>query len=274
MRLGVSIDVEDWYMGLDLPGASWDNRERRLHLGLDLILSLLEEHRVRGTFFILGAVAEIHTEAVRAIAAAGHEIASHGYSHTMVYRLSPDAFRDEIVRTDRLLADIAGVKPVGFRAPYFSITEKSLWALDILAENGYRYDASIYPGYNYRYGIPDAPDALHRLEETGLVEIPVSVMEVTGRRIGIGGAYFRLLPLWMTLRGIRRRNAAGKESVLYLHPWEFDPGHPRVRLPTLPRITHYTHLSRTAPRFQKLLSVCDAMPLKDLVEAYEKGESP
>ena len=274
MRLGVSIDVEDWYMGLDLPGASWDKRERRLHVGLDLILSILEEHRVLATFFILGAVAEMHPEAVRAIADAGHEIASHGYSHTMVYRLSPDEFTDEIVRTDRLLADITGNKPVGFRAPYFSITEKSLWALDILAENGYLYDASIYPGYNYRYGIPDAPDTLHRLPKGGLVEIPVSVMEVMGRRIGIGGAYFRLLPLWMTLRGIRKRNASGKETILYLHPWEFDPEHPRVRLPMVSRITHYTRLSRTTPRFQKLLSVCDASPLKELVDTFEKGESP
>lgn len=274
MRLGVSIDVEDWYMGLDLPGASWNSRERRLHVGLDLILSILGEHRVRATFFILGAVAEMHPEAVRRIADAGHEIASHGYSHTMVYRLSRSEFKEEVIKTDRLLADIAGVKPVGFRAPYFSITDKSLWALDILAENGYRYDASIYPGYNYRYGIPDAPDTLHRLPETGLVEIPVSVMEVMGRRIGIGGAYFRLLPLWMTLGGIRKRDEAGKESILYLHPWEFDPEHPRVKLPMVPRITHYTHLTRTAPRFQKLLSVCDGVSLKELVDTFEKGESP
>ncbi|MBN1882536.1 MAG: DUF3473 domain-containing protein [Deltaproteobacteria bacterium] len=273
MRLGVSIDVEDWYMGLDLPGTSWDNREKRLRMGLDQILSILEERRVRGTFFILGAVAEMHPEAVRAIADAGHEIASHGYSHTMVYRLSPDDFRSEVVRTDRLLANITGTKPVGFRAPYFSITDKSIWALDILAENGYRYDASIYPGYNYRYGIPGSPDTIHRLPESGLVEIPVSVMEIMGRRIGIGGAYFRLLPFWMTLRGIRRRDAADKGSILYLHPWEFDPRHPRVKLPTLPRITHYTHLSRTAPRFQKLLSLCDAASLGELVDAFEKGES-
>jgi len=274
MRLGVSFDVEDWYMGLDLPGTSWDDRERRLHVGLDLIFAILERHRIKATFFILGAVAEIHPEAVRQIADNGHEIASHGYSHTMVYRLSPDEFREEIVRTDQLLTDITGIKPVGFRAPYFSITKKSLWALDILAENGYRYDASIYPGYNYRYGIPDAPDTIHRLPKTDLVEIPVSVMEIMGRRIGIGGAYFRLLPLWMTLQGIRKRNAAGKESILYLHPWEFDPKHPRVRLPLVPRITHYTHLARTAPRFQKLLSVCDAAPLKELVDGFEKGESP
>jgi len=274
MRLGVSIDVEDWYMGMDLPGASWDDRERRLDTGLELILSILEEHRVRATFFILGAVAEMHPKAVKKIADAGHEIASHGYSHTMVYRLSWDEFKEEVTRTDRLLSDITGAKPVGFRAPYFSITEKSLWALDILAENGYRYDASIYPGYNYRYGIPDAPDTLHRVPGSGLVEIPVSVMEIMGRRIGIGGAYFRLLPLGMTLRGMRRRNASGKESILYLHPWEFDPNHPKVKLPTLAKITHYTNLSRTAPRFQKLLTVCDGVPLRELVDTFEKGESP
>ncbi len=271
MRIALSFDVEDWYMGLELPGSEWEGKERRLKVGLSRILSLLDEKKVKATFFILGAVCETYPDEVKMISDSGHEIGSHGYSHTMVYRLDPKSFRDEVKRTDALLSDVTGQKPVGFRAPYFSITEKSLWALDILIEEGYIYDASIYPGYNYRYGIPDTPNDSYRYPGKDIVEFPVSTMELFGRRIGIGGAYFRILPLFLTRRGIKARGADGMDTVIYLHPWEFDPKHPKIKVAPLATLTHYINLKRTYPRMRKLLSTYSFATCRQLVEERYGG---
>lgn len=266
MKVALSFDVEDWYMGLELPAGEWEGKERRLTVGLSRILSLLNEMNVKATFFILGAVCEIYPEEVKMIADSGHEIASHGYSHTMVYKLTPESLREEVRKTDSLLSDITGVKPVGFRAPYFSITEKSLWALDVLIEEGYRYDASIYPGYNYRYGIPDTPIESYKYPGKDIVEFPVSTMEIFGKRIGVGGAYFRILPLFLTSRGILKRGNDKRDTVIYLHPWEFDPKHPKIKVAPLATLTHYFNLGRTYPRLKKLLKKFDFTTCHALVE--------
>jgi len=282
IKVALSFDVEDWYMGMELKSHEMKGRERRLTVGLSRILSLLEEKGVKATFFILGIVCEMYPEEVKSIAEAGHEIASHGYSHTMVYKLNPISFREEIRRTDGLLSDLTGKKPVGFRAPYFSITMESLWALDVLIEEGYKYDASIYPGYNYRYGIPNSPHDIYKYPEKEIIEFPVSTMELFGRRIGIGGAYFRILPLFLTKRGIRKRGAdnnninnksnadTNADTVIYLHPWEFDPKHPKIKVAPLATLTHYINLGRTYPRLKRLLDTFSFTTCIDIIE--EKHE--
>lgn len=270
IKVALSFDVEDWYMGMELKSHEMEGKERRLTIGLSRILSLLEEKGVKATFFILGMVCDMYPDEVKMIADAGHEIASHGYSHTMVYKLTPASFRDEIKRTDDLLSDITGKKPVGFRAPYFSITKESLWALDVLIEEGYKYDASIYPGYNYRYGIPDSPHDIYKYPEKEIIEFPVSTMELFGRRIGIGGAYFRILPLFLTRRGIRKRgadnNKINAETIIYLHPWEFDPKHPKIKVAPLATLTHYINLKRTYPRLKRLLDTFSFTTCIDIIE--------
>lgn len=272
MRIALSFDVEDWYMGLELPVSEWKGKERRLKVGLSRILSLLNEKKIKATFFILGVVCEMYPDEVKMIADSGHEIGSHGYSHTMVYKLDPKSFRDEVRKTDARIVEITGKKPVGFRAPYFSITERSLWALDILIEEGYIYDASIYPGYNYRYGIPDTPIGSYRYPGKEIVEFPVSTMELLGRRIGIGGAYFRILPLFLTRRGIKMRGAEGIDTVIYLHPWEFDPKHPKIKVAPLATLTHYINLKRTYPRMKRLLNTYSFATCRELVEGrYGRG---
>lgn len=239
-------------MGIEIPPERWGAFVPRLGIGTRRVLDALRGADARGTFFILGAAAERHPELVREIAADGHEIASHGWSHTKVYDLTPRSFTQEVVRTDDLLEELTGQRPKGFRAPYFSITRDSLWALDILREQGYLYDASIYPGSNYRYGIPGSSHLVHRLPN-GLVEFPVSTFELAGRRVGVGGAYLRILPLSLTRRGLRKRDAQRLDTTVYLHPWELDPSHPVVRFPWKAMATHYARLRTTGRKFRALL---------------------
>jgi len=251
-------------MGIEIPPARWSEFEPRLGIGLHRILRLLARANGHGTFFVLGAVTEKHPDLVSEIAAAGHELGSHGWSHAKVYDLSPARFEDEVARTDALLEQISGQKPVGFRSAYFSITERSLWALDVLKEHGYLYDASIYPGPNYRYGIPGSSSTVHRLEN-GLVEFPVSTFSLLNRRIGLGGAYLRILPLQVTDRAIRRRLSDGEPSALYLHPWEFDPRHPVTRFPFKAMATHYYGLSSTRRKVERLLERYPVIPMRDVL---------
>ena len=248
----LSFDVEDWYQGIEMPAATWDRFPARLEIGLGRILDLLARQNVRATFFVLGAVARRHPDLVKRIAGAGHEIGTHGHDHEKVYDLDPRRFREDLRRSLDALQSLTGEPVLGHRAPYFSITRRSLWALDILREEGLRYDASIYPGSNYRYGIPEYPDEVRELPN-GLIECPVSMLTWVGRRWGIGGAYLRLLPRATLVAGIRRRNAAERLSGLYLHPWEFDPEHPRVGFRPLAMLTHYANLRSTEPKLRHLL---------------------
>ena len=265
--LSLSVDVEDWYMGIEMPLSRWPGFPPRLERGLRPLLELLKAAGQRGTFFILGAVAERHPEAIAEIAAGGHEIGSHGWSHTKVYDLTRPQFEDEVRRTDELLLRLTGQKPVGFRAPYFSITEKSLWALDVLKDHGYRYDTSIYPGSNYRYGIPGSSHTVYRLEN-GLIEFPVSTFAVGKRRIGIGGAYLRILPLSVTRSAIDQRLERRELSTVYVHPWELDPGHPWVKFRARAMLTHYFALHSTRGKIRGILARYPTVPMLDLLEAH------
>lgn len=266
-----SVDVEEWFQGIELPADEWSRFDGRIHRGMDPLLSLMDRHDVRCTCFVLGWVAERHPEVVERIHACGHEVATHGYSHTKVYDLKPEEFREEIRRSKGLLEDITGEPVRGYRAPYFTVTRQSLWALDVLVEEGILYDSSIHPVYNYRYGIPDAdrtPGTVLAPEHGEILEIPVSTYPVGGFNLPVGGgAYLRIwpFPVFRTLlRSLARR---GERIALYVHPWELDPDHPRIDLPFRVSATHYFNLSSTVPKLEKLFAEFEFVPFRD---AYGK----
>jgi polysaccharide deacetylase family protein (PEP-CTERM system associated) len=263
----LTIDLEDWYHGIELPPSRWREFEDRLVPATERLLSILAEHEVRATFFVLGDVAARHPELVREIHRLGHEIGTHGCSHRFVYQQGRETFREDIRQSLELLQACGCDGVAGHRAPYFSITRQSLWALEILAKLGLRYDSSIFPVSNYRYGIPDAERWPHRIDVDGgsLIEFPISTWRVRGKNIPIaGGAYFRLLPYALTRRGIAAVNRSGPLA-FYLHPWELDPGHPRIPLPRRVALTHYTNLRATEPRLRRLLQEFRFAPMKDVL---------
>jgi len=269
----MSVDVEDYFQVSALAGAAprdrWESFPRRVEANTDRLLALFDEHGVKATFFVLGWVAERHPGLVRRIVGSGHELASHGTWHQLVYDLSPDEFREDVRRARRGLEDTAGVRVQGYRAPSYSITKRSLWALDVLAEEGYTYDASIFPIHHDRYGIPDAPRHVYRHDRAdgALAEVPPSTVRVLGQNLPIaGGGYFRLLPYWWTRWGIARVNAAeGRPVVFYLHPWEIDPGQPRLPASALSRFRHYRNLHRTESRLRTLCSQFRFAPVAELL---------
>jgi len=257
----MSVDVEDYFhvslMAPVLPRTAWEGMERRVEGSTERLLALFDRAGVRATFFVLGWVAERHPGLVRRIAALGHEVASHGYGHELVYDLSPARFRDDVRRTRALLEDLSGTAVDGYRAPGFSVTSRSIWALDILIEEGYRYDASIFPIFHDRYGIPEAPRHPHVLPRPAgpVFEVPASTVRIGGVNLPVaGGGYFRLLPYAWTRWGIRRVNRRERKPVVfYLHPWELDPGQPRLPLRGLSAYRHYHNLARTEQRLGRLL---------------------
>lgn len=264
----LTIDFEDWYQGLEIPPERWGGFEDRLPAATDRLLGLLAEAGARATFFVLGAAAERHPDLVRRVAAAGHEIATHGWSHTLVYRLTPEAYRDELTRSIALLESLAGAPVVGHRAPFFSITRDSLWALDLLPPLGIRYDSSIHPVANYRYGIADAPRWPHPVAgaEPPLTEFPITTVRVFGRNLPVaGGAYFRLYPYALTRAAFRAVNRAGHAATFYLHPWELDPDHPRIPLPRRIAATHYVNLGATERRLRRLLADFRFAPMREVL---------
>jgi polysaccharide deacetylase family protein (PEP-CTERM system associated) len=264
----LTIDFEDWYQGLEIPYAKWDGFEDRIVAVGHRLLEVFDEADVKATFFILGYAAEKHPQLVREIAAAGHEIGTHGFSHQFIYKQSPELFRSEITRAVNFLRDTTGTDVVGHRAPYFSITKDSLWALDILGEVGIKYDSSIFPVLNYRYGIPDAPKLPYEIASGDrlMKEFPISTWRIFGKSLPVaGGAYFRIFPYHFTRYAFRDINKAGNPFVFYLHPWEIDPAHPRIPLPRRVALTHYFNLSATERRLRKLLKDFKFAPMKEVL---------
>ncbi len=257
----MSVDVEDYFQvsAFDriVSRAAWDTYESRVVRNTDRLLEVFEKAGVHATFFVLGWVAERFPALVRQISAMGHEVASHGYNHQLLYTLTPQQFREDVRSAKTALEDITGHPVRGYRAPSYSIVESSLWALDILVEEGYVYDTSIFPIHHDRYGIPYAPRHAHVLERApgSLVELPPSTVRMGGLNLPIaGGGYFRLLPYAWTRWGIRRVNEAERQPVVfYLHPWEIDPDQPRFDVGRTTRLRHYTGLGRTADRLAQLM---------------------
>jgi polysaccharide deacetylase family protein (PEP-CTERM system associated) len=258
----LTVDVEDYFhvaaLAQSVHRDSWISRESRVVGNTQRLLAIFEQFDVRGTFFVLGLVAEQYPQLVRDIAARGHEIACHGFSHRLVYEQSPEEFYQETLRAKNLLQDITGSAVLGYRAASYSIVRKSLWALDILVELGFIYDSSIFPVRHDRYGIPNAERAPHRIATpTGksIVEWPLATARILGFRLPVaGGGYFRLLPYWLSrwgLASINRREL--RPFVFYLHPWEIDPAQPRVSASWLSRFRHYTNLEKCEERLRRLL---------------------
>ena len=271
----MTIDVEDYFHvsvfdGL-VPRNDWERLESRVSGNTERLLSLFEEKGVTATFFVLGWVARRLPALVERIAAMGHEVASHGYAHRLIYDQAPAAFRDDVRRAKDLLESATGQRVDGFRAPSYSITPRTLWALDVLIEEGYRYDASIFPIRHDRYGIPLSPRHPYVLsrDSGSIVEAPASTVRWGPLNLPIaGGGYFRILPYAWTHWGMARLNVREKQpAIFYLHPWEIDPAQPRLEAGMLGRFRHYRNLDQTEGRLRRLLQDFQFAPLRTVLAA-------
>ena len=255
----LTIDVEDYFQVSALaPYISrdeWDARECRVERNVDRILAMLAERQVQATFFTLGWVAERYPQLVRRIVEGGHELASHGYGHERASDLSEAAFREDIMRSKHLLEDLAGRPVLGYRAPSFSIGIGNLWAFDQLARAGYRYSSSIYPIKHDHYGMPDSPRFAYRVG-AGLLEVPITTVRMGQRNMpSTGGGWFRLMPYAMSRWMLKRVNREDREAaIFYFHPWEIDPGQPRIPgIDAKTRFRHYVNLDRNENKLRQLL---------------------
>lgn len=258
---GLSVDVEDWFQvgafETVIDRADWDGLDCRVERNCQQILALFKEADVKGTFFTLGWIAERYPAMMRRIAAAGHEIASHGWDHARVFTLGRDAFAADIERARKVLEDVTGQSVIGYRAPSFSIDARTPWAHEVLAEQGYVYSSSVAPIVHDHYGWREAPRfAFRPVEGADLIEIPVTTAEVAGRRMAAGGGgFFRLLPYAVSRWAIRQVNERdGRPAVFYFHPWEIDPDQPRPAVaPIKSRLRHYTNLDVMAAKLSRLV---------------------
>lgn len=264
----LTIDVEDYFQVAAfekvISPREWEHCELRVEKNTKKILKLLAEYKVTATFFIVGWIAERCPALVEEIQEKGHQIGCHSYYHRKIYDLSPDEFRQDTSRAKNVLEIVTGHPIEGYRAPSYSITRKSLWALDILQELGFKYDSSIFPVYHDNYGIPDAPRFEYRLPDHDMMEYPISTSLIWGRKIPVaGGGYFRLFPYWFTKYALKKINEKEKKPfVFYLHPWEIDPDQPRFnQAGKLSKFRHYNNLDKTRRRFERLLQDFDFGPL-------------
>ena len=252
----------------------WHSYESRIEKNTYVLLDLFEKYGVRTTFFVLGWVAEKFSSLIRDIHCAGHEVACHGYNHRLVYNLTPKQFREDIRIAKSILEDITGTSVIGYRAASYSIVKKTLWALDILIEEGFIYDSSIFPIYHDLYGIPDADRFPHTVSRpSGVIkEFPLSTLEfrIDNFKLRIpvaGGGYLRLFPSQVIKNAIKRINIKEKNpAILYLHPWEIDTDQPRINGRYLSRIRHYINLKSTMPKLNILLSEFNFKPLSSFLE--------
>ena len=255
-----TVDVEEHFQvsAFDrvLAREAWQAQPSRVVASTDRLLDALARHGATGTFFTLGWVAERQPALMRRIAEAGHELASHTWWHPRVFTLSPEQFREEVRSSRKILEDLSGAEVVGFRAPSFSIRPGMEWAFDVLLEEGYRYDSSLFPIRRPDYGWPGSPREPHRITRPGgtLWEFPLATLDLGGLVLpAAGGGYLRHLPLGLTATAFRRLNGKGMPGVFYVHPWEVDPDQPRLTVGFLTRLRHYGGLARTLPRLERLL---------------------
>jgi polysaccharide deacetylase family protein (PEP-CTERM system associated) len=257
----VSVDVEDYFQVEAFKSViapdSWDNYSPRVAHNTRRVLELMSAADTKGTFFVLGWVAQRFPNVVKEIGESGHEVACHGFDHERVQAQSPQQFREDIHKAKALLEDISGKRVRGYRAPTFSINDKNWWSFDVLADEGFDYSSSVYPIAHDLYGMPQAPrGAFFPLAGSNFLEVPISTVRFMGRNYPAGGGgYFRLLPYPVSRMGVRHVNQkAGMPSVFYCHPWEFDPEQPRIEsAPLKSRIRHYMNISAMSGRFGRLL---------------------
>lgn len=256
-----TVDVEEYFQvsafDAAVARADWPTLPSRIERNVGSLLDLLARHDTSATFFVLGWIADKHPDVVQTIASAGHEIASHGWWHRRVTALTPDEFRSEVRMSKRALEDVIGNPVLGFRAPNFSIVPGKEWAFDVLLEEGYRYDSSLFPVRRPGYGYPHATTRPHFIRRSvgELLEFPLATAVWKGLRVpAAGGGYFRQLPYALTRAAFRQHSHRGISGTFYIHSWEFDPDQPRVSVPWLTRLRHYRGLSRTLARLGQLLS--------------------
>jgi polysaccharide deacetylase family protein (PEP-CTERM system associated) len=258
----MTVDVEDYFhvaaLAQSVDRARWGEMEYRAESSTRRLLDLFAASDIHATFFVLGWVARRSPDLIREIHQRGHEVASHGMSHKLIYNQTPEEFSAETYESKALLEDLIGAPVLGYRASTYSITKRSLWALDILSEAGFVYDSSIFPIRHDMYGIPDAPQIPSRIatpKGASIVEFPMSTAPMFGVKLPVsGGGYFRLLPYWLTRAGLRKLNRQlNRPFIFYLHPWEIDPEQPRVRTNWKSRLRHYTNLDACEGRLKRLI---------------------
>lgn len=273
MLNAMTIDVEDYYHVAAFEKVvrveEWEQYESRVEKNTDRVLAMLDDAQVKATFFILGWVAQRHPQLVRRIVDGQHEIACHGYTHRRIYTLTQEEFRQEIRQAKRVIEDAGGAAVQGYRAPSYSVTTQSLWALDILVEEGFQYDSSIFPIRHDLYGIPGYQRFSHVVRSAGfapLVEIPLSTARLLGCNLPVaGGGYLRLLPYALTRLGIQHINAReGQPAIMYFHPWEIDPEQPRLQAGWKSRFRHYTNLTHMETKLRRLLADFSFAPVRDV----------
>ncbi len=264
----LSIDVEEHFhvhvFSKWIKKEDWEQQTSRVVENTRRLLALLRKYNVQATFFVLGWVAERQPDLVKEIADDGHEVASHGYSHQLVYEQTPEEFSEDLQRSLEVITRAVPEATIsGYRAPSFSITEQTPWAQDLLASHGFQYDSSIFPvAMHDRYGVPDANRFAHRLDN-GLWEFPMSTTRIAGRNLPVaGGGYFRLYPLWLTQKCMQSIQNEGYPAILYLHPWEVDPNQPRVEQATFrARFRHHVNIHKVESRLEMLLQRFNFAPI-------------
>ncbi len=265
MRNALTIDVEDYFhvsaFEKFICRSQWENLPQRALRNTCRVLDILDYWGLRGTFFILGWIARRHPSLIRRIAASGHEVACHGYFHQRITNMSPKTFRRDVTRARALLQDISGQSVDGYRAPSYTITGNTLWALDVLIETGFAYDSSIFPIRHDLYGMPGARRFPHRIAREGgsIMEFPPTTVSVgiAGKRVNLpvaGGGYLRLLPAKWVSAAFSRLNREGRPCMLYFHPWEIDPDQPRIKAALKSRLRHYLNLDTTEAKLRHLFS--------------------
>lgn len=268
----LTIDVEDYYQVSAFESvvdrSEWDHYESRVEKNTHHILNILESFQVKATFFVLGWVAERHPKLVKAIHEKGHEVASHGYSHRRIYTQTPAVFKEETKKSKQILEDLIGEAVIGYRAASYSITNKSLWALDILIEEGFSYDSSIFPVWHDLYGIPNSNRFPYMIERDAgsIQEYPLSTIKLFGMTAPFGGGgYLRLFPPFVTKWAMRRMNQHEKQmSIVYLHPWEVDPTQPRLEGSARSKFRHYVNLAKMESTLKSLLQDFQFAPMREL----------
>jgi polysaccharide deacetylase family protein (PEP-CTERM system associated) len=274
-RQALSVDLEEYFHVSNFSGLiapeRWTALPSRIEDETRRLLDLFDETGARATFFALGWIAERRPALVAEIARRGHEVACHGYAHQLVHELGPQGFRSDLARARKAIEDAAGRPVLGYRAPSYSITSRSLWALDVLAEEGFRYDSSIFPVHHPSYGIPRFDRDLVALDlgdGRAIVEFPLTTTRVGWWNLPVaGGAYLRLLPAPLFRWGFQRAVRSGQAAVLYLHPWELDPEQPRLRVGWKTRVRHYANLDRVEERVRRLLSQTPFDTMAGVIEA-------
>jgi len=270
VKNALTIDLEEWFSGHILARGvkreSWETQELRVIKTTGKLLEILAHHKTHATFFVLGWLAERAPGLIKQIEEAGHEIASHGYSHTSITEMTPDEFEKDLKESIDVIGSCTRQRILGFRAPSFTVTTKTLWALGILARLGFKYDSSVFPlSFHPDYGIPDAPLSIFKIHEK-IFEVPLSCVEILRQRVPCaGGFYFRLYPYQLTRRLLQRCNKEGRPVIFYIHPWELDPEQPRVNLGSLNTLRHYYNIHKIPERLDRLLEDFQFATIREVI---------